>query len=176
MGASLRALSQAEGWRPSGQGQGLGLLRRRAESSAGSGREQGLVQGLAGGAGLGAPRQPGASRGFLSLPAVQAGFAEAPHQNPGNALPAEPAHRSRRLRHAWPPRPQTSRCHHPLPSPDPWTGPFPNATSPRPHHAGPHRLRALLEPLARRGSVRRGGCTLRHGAPGQAALLAGGKP
>lgn len=94
-----------------------------------------------------------------SLPAVQAGFAEASHQNPGDPLPAEPTHRSRRLRHARAPRPATSRCHHPLPSPDPRTSPFPNTTSPRPHHAGPHRLRTLLEPPARRGSVCRGsGC------------------
>lgn len=93
------------------------------------------------------------------LPAVQAGFAEASHQNPGNPLPAEPSHRSRCLRHAWPPRPETSRCHHPLPSPDPRTSPFPNAASPRPHHARPHRLCTLLEPLTCRRSICRGpGC------------------
>lgn len=91
-----------------------------------------------------------------SLPTVQAGFAEAPHQNPGNPFPAEPAHRRRCLRHAWTPCLATSSCHHPLPSPDPRTSPFPNAAGPCPPHAGSHRLRTLLEPLAHRGSVHRG--------------------
>lgn len=91
-----------------------------------------------------------------SLLAVQTGFAEASHQNPGHPLPPEPADRGRRLRHARPPRPATSRRHHPLPSPHPRTSAFPNAAGPRPHHAGPHRLRPLLEgPFAATG-LRRG--------------------
>lgn len=113
---------------------------------------------------------------FFSLPAVQAGSAEAPHQNAGHPLPPQPAHHGR-VRRAWPPRLETSRCHHPLPSPSPRTSPVPNTACPRPHHTGPHRLRSLLEPLGRPGSV---GCATgaaQGSVPGQAALLlANGKP
>ncbi|XP_071306726.1 zinc finger protein 385C isoform X2 [Agelaius tricolor] len=105
-------------------------------------------------------------------PRIQAGFAEAPHQNPGHPFPAEPAHRRCRLRHARTPRPATGSCHHPVPSADPRTSPFPNAAGSRPPHAGSHRLCTLLELLTRPGSVHRAGLGTALLVP---ALLPGGK-
>lgn len=104
------------------------------------------------------------------LSPVQAGFAEAPHQNPGDPFPAEPAHRRCCLCHAWTPRLATSSCHHPLPSPNPRTSPFPNTTGPCPSHTGSHCLCTLLEPLALRGSVHCGWAGLQGLRAGDSTL------